>query len=85
MLDERLQTHQEHVQNVLQENILKATKMLEDLGAFKHGNGIKRLKYTVIAKSSLNENINDLQLWQKMFDPSWYLLCRIAVQQIDSR
>ena len=59
--------------------------MLEDLDAFKHDNGIKRLKYAVIAKSSLNEIINDLQLWQKMFDPSWYLLCRIAVQQIDSR
>lgn len=40
---------------------------------------VKRWKY-VRSKTSLDECIGDLQAWQTIFDPSWFLTMRIAGQ-----
>ena len=47
------------------------------------GGEAKRLKYAAYAKASLDGIIDDLEKWQRMFDPSWFFLARIAVPMID--
>jgi hypothetical protein len=44
-----------------------------------------RLKYATYAKASLEGIIADLEKWQRAFDPSWFLLARIAVPVIDQQ
>lgn len=48
---------------------------------------VKRLKYAY-TKTSLDECISDLQQWQTIFDPSWFLILRqhshIVDQQLES-
>lgn len=43
----------------------------------------KRFKYTWL-KDSLDRAIESFEYWQRRFDPSWYLLLRIADTQIDA-
>ncbi|KAI0177505.1 hypothetical protein BJ166DRAFT_24772 [Pestalotiopsis sp. NC0098] len=43
---------------------------------------IKRGRY-VLVKSTLDEVIRDMEDWQRRFDPSWYLILRIASPMID--
>jgi hypothetical protein len=45
----------------------------------------KRLKYAAYAKASLDGITDDLEKWQRMFDPSWFFLARIAVPIIDQQ
>jgi hypothetical protein len=45
----------------------------------------KRLKYAAYAKASLDGITDDLEKWQRMFDPSWFFLARIAVPMIDQQ
>ena len=44
---------------------------------------VKKLKYILWAKESIDKVIKDLQEWQRMFDPSWYLMMRIPGRKID--
>ena len=43
---------------------------------------IKRWKY-VLKKDSLDHAIKELEEWQRIFDPSWYLIIKAATPQID--
>ncbi len=45
----------------------------------------KRLKYAWLKETtgSLDKAIHDLQAWQRLYDPSWYLLMRVADPVID--
>ncbi|OJJ97463.1 hypothetical protein ASPACDRAFT_32250 [Aspergillus aculeatus ATCC 16872] len=43
----------------------------------------KRVKYAVYAKESLEHIVEELEQWQRTFDPSWFFLSRLAVQTID--
>lgn len=43
---------------------------------------IKRWKYALI-KESLDESIEKLSSWQKMFDPSWFLILKVSGFLID--
>ncbi|KPM39368.1 hypothetical protein AK830_g7189 [Neonectria ditissima] len=43
----------------------------------------KRIKYA-FKKESLDEAIDALEIWQRVSDPSWFLLLRIADRQLDS-
>lgn len=43
---------------------------------------IKRWKYALI-KESLDESIEELSSWQKMFDPSWFLIMKVSGFLID--
>jgi len=44
---------------------------------------VKRWKY-VLLKEYLDNAIDDLELWQRIFDPSWFLIMRVASQLIDT-
>ncbi|KAF2463302.1 uncharacterized protein BDR25DRAFT_298344 [Lindgomyces ingoldianus] len=45
--------------------------------------GVKKWKYVFWAKESMDKTIQELQEWQRMFDPSWYLIMKIADPVID--
>ena len=45
--------------------------------------GVKRWKYALL-KEGLDRTIEDLGAWQKMFDPTWYLILRTSNPQIDA-
>ena len=47
-----------------------------------HGTVVKRWKYILI-KECLDKSIEDLASWQKMFDPSWFLILKISNPLID--
>lgn len=45
--------------------------------------GVKKWKYVLI-KEGLDRTIEDLETWQKMFDPSWFLILTASSPQIDT-
>ena len=45
--------------------------------------GVKRWKYALL-KENLDRTIEDLETWQKMFDPSWFLILMTPSPQIDT-
>lgn len=53
-----------------------------DRATKSHSTEVKRWKYTLI-KECLDESIEDLASWQKMFDPSWFLILKISNPFID--
>lgn len=44
--------------------------------------GVKRWKYVLI-KEGLDESIDELATWQRIFDPSWFLMLKISSPSID--
>jgi hypothetical protein len=44
---------------------------------------VKRLKHALF-KDGLAEAISELEKWQQIFDPTWFLMLRIADPQVDS-
>ena len=44
--------------------------------------GVKKWKYVQL-KQGLDEAIEDLGAWQKMFDPSWFLIMKVSNSLID--
>lgn len=44
---------------------------------------VKKWKYVLWAKESMDKMIQELQEWQRMFNPSWYLMMKIADPVID--
>lgn len=63
------------------ERVQKKKKDKEGEEAAK-GGGIKRLKYALI-KDTLDNAIQDFESWQKLFDPSWFLIMKIRNPLID--
>ena len=45
--------------------------------------GVKRFKYALL-KDSLDNAIQELEKWQKLFDPSWFLILMISNSHIDT-
>ncbi|EHK25102.1 uncharacterized protein TRIVIDRAFT_144969 [Trichoderma virens Gv29-8] len=45
---------------------------------------VKRPKYAFV-KESLMEAITDLEVWQGIFDPSWFLMMKIAGPEVDQQ
>lgn len=45
---------------------------------------VKRLKYAFM-KHRLAETITDLEVWQGIFDPSWFLMMKIAGPEVDQQ
>jgi hypothetical protein len=98
-LGKRLQDHQDSVIQVLQEKLQSATKKLDSLVGvggkskvsiwskiFSKIKMLYRLKYALYEKDSLAMVVDDLERWERLFDPSWYFLARItrlAVPMID--
>jgi hypothetical protein len=44
---------------------------------------MRRLKYT-FTKSNVEETIRELEKWQELYDPTWYLILRMSKQSIDT-
>jgi hypothetical protein len=95
-LDEQLQIHQNLVLQVLQGKLQDAVNKLDSLVSIREDIStwdkiiakrveVKRLKYAAYVKASLDGIIDDLEKWQRMFDPSWFFLARIAVPMIDQQ
>ncbi|KAJ0415355.1 hypothetical protein BJY00DRAFT_317893 [Aspergillus carlsbadensis] len=59
---------------------LKATVRLVE--SVSNDEGVRRIKYAVL-QTKIERTIADLENWQRLFDPSWYLLMVAAVPQID--
>jgi len=63
----------------LQGKLLQATSLIESLrpkGRTSRRSALeilRKLKYSVILKDSLDELVADLEAWQIRFDPTWYL------------
>ncbi|KAL7908553.1 hypothetical protein GGI35DRAFT_451473 [Trichoderma velutinum] len=45
---------------------------------------VKRLKYAFV-RDSLAEAITDLEVWQGIFDPSWFLMMKIDAPEVDQQ
>ncbi|KAL7941058.1 hypothetical protein V8C42DRAFT_335995 [Trichoderma barbatum] len=45
---------------------------------------VKRLKYAFV-RDNLAEAITDLEIWQGIFDPSWFLMMKIAGPEVDQQ
>ena len=89
-LDEEHQIIQERTLQVLISKLSIITSKLDKLpkkgsdnsAARQPVTGVKRLKY-VMVKQCLDESIEELALWQKMFDPSWFLILKVSSPFID--
>lgn len=44
--------------------------------------GVRRWKYA-LTKEKIDRTVEDLKEWQSLFDPSWYLIMRLAGDRID--
>lgn len=89
-LDEEHQTIQTQILQVLINKLSTIVSKLEKLSK-KRSNGratelevtgVKRWKY-VLVKEYLDEAIEDLASWQKMFDPAWFLILKVSSPVID--
>ena len=58
-------------------------KLASDKDQRQHQTGLKRWKYALV-KEGLDKTIEDLETWQKMFDPSWFLILLASNSQIDT-
>ena len=89
-LDEEHQTIQTQILQVLISKLNILISKLEKLSKKSSGNQatesqvteVRRWKYVLI-KRCLDESIKDLASWQKMFDPSWFLILRVSSPFID--
>ena len=89
-LDEEHQTIQTQILQVLISKlsiiISKLDKLSkkgsDDRATERQGTGVKRWNYVLI-KQGLDEAIEDLALWQKMFDPAWFLIMKVSSPFID--
>jgi hypothetical protein len=80
--EEHLQVQQQ-VLAMLQSKLLVAITKIESLLNSGQGSPVKKLKYVAI-KDTLEEAISELERWQRIFDPTWYLVLLIGDALIDS-
>jgi hypothetical protein len=90
-LDEEHQNIQSQILRVLASKLENAISQIKRVQRKKRdrdgedentGVGIKRWKYILI-KECLDKAIQDLEAWQKMFDPSWFLIMKVGSPLID--
>ncbi|KAH8671813.1 hypothetical protein BGZ60DRAFT_405976 [Tricladium varicosporioides] len=89
-LDEDHQNIQSQILQVLISKLTVAITKLDKLAkkpSEKRTDGaqkveVKRWKY-VLVKQCLDETIKNLESWQKMFDPSWFLIMKVSNSLID--
>ena len=87
-LDEEHQTIQSEILDMLVDKLKAAISKLSKLEKPKNrslqdqATQVKRWKF-VFVKESLDKVIQDLALWQELFDPSWFLIMRVADPVID--
>lgn len=90
-LDEEHRNIQNRILRVLVSKLEAAIAQIErvqkkkkdkDTGNGDGGSGMKRWKY-VLVKGCLDKAIQDFEAWQKLFDPSWFLIMRVGSSRID--
>ncbi|ERF69763.1 hypothetical protein EPUS_07589 [Endocarpon pusillum Z07020] len=89
-LDEEHQDIQNRILQVLVSKLQAANFQLDRIIRKKNGKDagntnlveLKRFKYVLI-KECLDHAIKDLEEWQKKFDPSWFLIMKVASPVID--
>jgi hypothetical protein len=90
-LDEEHQNIQNQILQVLGSKLERAIAQIERVRRKKSdkdiengdvGVRIKRWKYVLI-KECMDKAIQDLEAWQRMFDPSWFLIMKVASPLID--
>ncbi|KAL9078816.1 MAG: hypothetical protein Q9157_002257 [Trypethelium eluteriae] len=80
VLNEKLRSADQKLKSYLKEQ-QPPTNVITDRTQ-SHTGKVKRFKYASL-KESLDRTIRDLESWQKMFDPSWFLIMRVASQHVD--
>lgn len=89
-LDEDYQELQGRILRVLERKLQTAVLQISKLekGANQTGTGFtdkrKALKYALMVKGSLDKAIQDLRVWEKEFDTTWFLVLRVADHTIDT-
>lgn len=75
---------QSQILQVLNSKLSVIISRLEKLSRKRQGDAVgkKRWNYILI-KQHLDESIEDLASWQKMFDPSWYLILKVSSPFVD--
>lgn len=89
-LDSEHQTIQTQILQILNGKLSVIIAKLEKCSKKRSGNQatehqvteVKRRKY-VLTKQCLDESIEELASWQKLFDPSWFLILKISSPFID--
>jgi hypothetical protein len=88
-LDEEHQRLQDEVLQILVQKLQHAVLQISKAETRHDGVGsgrlsrLKQWKYAFTVKEILHSVIDDLKEWQAIFDPSWYLIIRVASPLID--
>ncbi|EPS43130.1 hypothetical protein H072_2886 [Dactylellina haptotyla CBS 200.50] len=87
-LNETLQAAISHLSGVVDKNSCSPVKFgagQEDRGRYRDiATEINRFKY-VFKKEKLEKSVEDLESWQRLFDPSWFLIMTIANPIVDQQ
>jgi hypothetical protein len=88
-LDEEHQRLQDEVLQILVQKLQHAVLQISKVETRHDGAGsgrlsrLKQWKYAFTVKECFHSAIDDLKEWQAIFDPSWYLIIRVASPLID--
>jgi len=93
-LSDDLQIHQGSVLALLNAKLQSAIKVITSLNALPqdeptlksltlHSGNTKKLKYALYGKRQVEAVVKDLEEWQARYDPSWFLLARMADPKLD--
>lgn len=84
--------HQKHLIKVihilqfkLQTAISNVSSLLEGAQSPDGMRKGKKLKYAVLMKESLHGDVTELENWQKLFEPSFFLISRIQAPSVDAK
>lgn len=69
--------------NKLEISVRTVQSIIKNNGSGDSEIDVRRLKYA-FTKDRIDKTIEDLKEWQTLFDPSWYLIMRIAGPCVDS-
>jgi hypothetical protein len=70
--------------DILMSKLSKAATKVESVMKDDANYGIKRWKFPFI-RDAIDEAISDLDQWQRIFDPTWYLILLIGDEVIDQK
>lgn len=82
IFDEQHAQIQEELLHTLQAKLSAAASKVEV--ATKYTTGARRLGYLLFVRQSMDRLMADLDDWQKVFDPTWFLIIRISNPLIDT-
>ena len=90
-LDPVLQQNQELLLSKLDIKLQEAVRLIEGIVKNKQNpttllnvkGRVKKGKYTLWVKDSLNHTVAEFAKWHRLFDPSWLLLSRVESEKID--